>query len=64
MRKEIVTYKTPGPFLINVKLNHNLVCLKIVAMQHISTLHTLRRAAAALQMYGATERSICVDARP
>lgn len=60
MRKEIVTCKTTGQFLINVKPS-----LLLENYSHAPPFHSAHSEGQQLsKCMGATETSICVDARP
>lgn len=64
MSKEIVTYKTAGPFLMNVKpglsLYWNAVwCPKIIAMHHLSSLHTHKGSSSAPNVWGYWNEHLC-----
>lgn len=63
MRKETVTCKTTGQFLINVKLNCSLLLENYSRAPPFHSAHSEGQQRLS-ECMGATETSICVDARP
>lgn len=63
MRKETVTCKTTGQFLINVKPNRSLLLENYSHSPPFHSAHSEGQEQLSKCM-GATETSICVDARP
>lgn len=64
MSREIVTYKTAGPFLMNVKPGPSLHrttawCPKIIAVHHLSTLHSQKGSSSFPNVWGHWNEHLC-----